>query len=118
MANGHGGARAGAGAPANASNGGAREGAGRPHRAADVALSPARIVSHAQKWKLAEMAVEYAEEAFLGMVHLMRTAQSEMVRLAAMDKILDRTFGKAPQHIDIAAIKHTEIERNGGRPLV
>jgi hypothetical protein len=32
-----------------------------------------------------------------------------MVRLAAMDKILDRTFGKAPQHIDIAAIKHTEI---------
>jgi hypothetical protein len=41
-----------------------------------------------------------------------------MVRLAAMDKILDRTFGKAPQHIDIAAIKHTEIERNGGRPLV
>jgi hypothetical protein len=57
------------------------------------------------------MAVEYAEEAFLGMVHLMRTAQSEMVRLAAMDKILDRTFGKAPQHIDIAAIKHTEIAK-------
>jgi hypothetical protein len=31
-------------------------------------VEPARIVSHAQKWKLAEMAVEYAEEAFLGMV--------------------------------------------------
>lgn len=30
-------------------------------------------------------------------------------RLGAMKEILDRTFGKSPQHVDIAAIKHTEI---------
>ena len=74
---------------------------GRIRGATDVQLNPARIVSRAHKWGLAELAVQYAEEAFLGLVHL--------VRLAAMDKILDRTYGKAPQHVDIAAIKHTEI---------
>ena len=111
-ATGHGGARE--------NSGGARPGAGRPpgktgndvgriRGATDVQLNPARIVSRAHKWGLAELAVQYAEEAFLGLVHLMRHAQSEVVRLAAMDKILDRTYGKAPQHVDIAAIKHTEI---------
>jgi hypothetical protein len=99
--NGHGGRRE--------NTGGAREGAGRPKNVADVTLSPARIVSHAQKWKLAEMAVEFAEEAFHGLVTLMRSAENETVRLDAMKEILDRTFGKSPQHVDIAAVKHTEI---------
>jgi hypothetical protein len=62
-----------------------------------------------RKWSLAERALEYAEEALLGMVKLMRSAESEAVRLAAQDKILDRVFGKAPQHIDVPALRHTEI---------
>jgi hypothetical protein len=28
---------------------------------------------------------------------------------AAAGKILDRALGKAPEHVDVAAIKHTEI---------
>jgi hypothetical protein len=51
----------------------------------------------------------YAEEAIEGMVHLMRHAESEAVRLNAMDKILDRALGKAPAHIDVTALRHTEI---------
>jgi hypothetical protein len=43
------------------------------------------------------------------MVDLARNAQSEQVRLMAQDKILDRAMGKAPQHIDTSAVRHTEI---------
>jgi hypothetical protein len=43
------------------------------------------------------------------MVDLARNAESEQVRLAAQDKILDRALGKAPQHIDVPALRHTEI---------
>jgi uncharacterized membrane protein len=68
-------------------------------------------VTHAQKWKLAELAVQYAEEAFLGIVHLMRNAQSEVVRLAAYREVLDRTYGKAPQHVDIAAATFSRRSR-------
>jgi hypothetical protein len=86
-AHGHGGARE--------NSGGARVGAGRPPGrspkdtgrpvgATDVTINPARVVSHVQKWKLAEMAVEYAEEALIGIVNLMRNAQSELVRFGAM----------------------------------
>ena len=49
------------------------------------------------------------KEALDGLVTLMRTAESETVRLGAMREILDRALGKAPQHVDVSAIKHTEI---------
>jgi hypothetical protein len=97
-------------------SGGAREGAGRPsggeggrtEGAVDV-LPRDRYSIINRKWSLAERALEYAEEALLGMVKLMRSAESEAVRLAAQDQILDRVFGKAPQHIDVPALRHTEI---------
>jgi hypothetical protein len=52
-------------------------------------LSPARIVTHAQKWKLAELAVQYAEEAFLGIVHLMRSAQNAARRTVCITSVLN-----------------------------
>ena len=30
-------------------------------------------------------------------------------RVAAADKVIDRAMGKAPQHIDTSAVRHTEI---------
>ena len=39
----------------------------------------------------------------------MRSGQSESARVAAADKILDRALGKAPLHIDVTALRHTEI---------
>ena len=44
------------------------------------------------------------------LVDLARNAESEQVRLAAQDKILDRAYGKAPQHVDVTAMRHTEID--------
>jgi hypothetical protein len=105
MANGHGGKREGAGRPPGIAN----PNAGRPPGAHDVTLSPARIVSPGQKWAFAEKAVQYAEEMLQRMVDLARNAESEAVRLAAQDKILDRVMGKAPQHINVEALRHTEI---------
>jgi hypothetical protein len=53
--------------------------------------------------------LQHAEEALNGLVNLMRNAESETVRLGAMREILDRSLGKAPQHIDVTALRHTEI---------
>jgi ppGpp synthetase/RelA/SpoT-type nucleotidyltranferase len=62
-----------------------------------------------RKWAYAEHALQYAHEMLDRMVDLARNAQSEQVRLMAQDKILDRAMGKAPQHIDTSAVRHTEI---------
>jgi hypothetical protein len=102
-----GGARVGAGAPPG--SGGARAGAGRPPGVGDTELSAARILKPGQKWQFAEYALQHAYEALDGMIDLMRNAENEGVRLQAMDKILDRALGKAPQHTDATAIRHTEI---------
>jgi hypothetical protein len=100
-----GGKREGAGRPPGITG----PGTGRPKGAHDVTLSPARIVSVGQKWRYAERALQYAYEMLDRMVYLARHAESEAVRLAAQDKILDRAMGKAPQHIDTSAVRHTEI---------
>ena len=63
----------------------------------------------ARKWAYAEKALQYAEEAIEGLVKLMRGAGAENVRLGAMKEILDRSLGKAPAHIDITALRHTDI---------
>jgi hypothetical protein len=102
-----GGARVGAGAPPG--SGGAREGAGRPPGAGDTTLSAARILSAGQKWEFAEYALQHAYEAIDTLVHVMKHGESETARIMAADKILDRSLGKAPQHIDIAALRHTDI---------
>jgi hypothetical protein len=39
----------------------------------------------------------------------MRRGDSDAARVSAADKILDRALGKAPQHVDVTALRHTEI---------
>jgi hypothetical protein len=68
-----------------------------------------RELATEQRWRFAEYAVQHAYEALNGMIDLMRNAENEAVRLNAMDKILDRALGKAPLHIDVTALRHTEI---------
>jgi len=98
-----GGKREGAGRPPGITG----PGTGRPKGAHDVTLSPARIVSVGQKWRYAERALQYAYEMLDRMVYLARHAESEAVRLAAQDKILDRAMGKAPQHSQTLAFHRT-----------
>ena len=62
-----------------------------------------------QRWKFAEHAVAHAYEALNVLIEIMRSGQSESARVAAADKILDRALGKAPLHIDVTALRHTEI---------
>jgi hypothetical protein len=38
-----------------------------------------------------------------------RDGDTDAVRAAAADKVIDRAMGKAPQHIDTSAVRHTEI---------
>jgi hypothetical protein len=103
-----GGARVGAGAPPG--SGGAREGAGRPPGVGDSTLSAARILTPGQKWTFAEKALQHAEDALNTMVAIMHDPEAPAAaRIAAADKILDRALGKAPKHIDVTALRHTEI---------
>jgi hypothetical protein len=92
-----------------ANSGGAREGAGRPLGVGDATLRPARLIPVEQKWAFADQALQHAEEAIECLVTLMRTAENENVRLGAVKEILNRGLGKAPQHVDITAMRHTEI---------
>ncbi len=39
----------------------------------------------------------------------MRTAENETVQLGATKEILNRALGKAPQHVDLTAMRHMEI---------
>jgi hypothetical protein len=102
---GNGGARAGAGHPAGTPN----VGSGKTHGTVDVMPHTKDGTMDMQRWQFAEHAIRHAYEALDGMINLMRNAESEAVRLNAMDKILDRALGKAPQHIDVTALRHTEI---------
>ena len=72
-------------------------------------ISPARILSPGQKWGFAELALRHAEDMLAIMVDLAYHAKNETVRLAAADKVIDRAMGKAPAHIDITAMRHTDI---------
>jgi hypothetical protein len=53
--------------------------------------------------------LDYAFEALQTLVNVMRTSDNDAARVSAAGKILDRALGKAPEHVDVAAIKHTEI---------
>ena len=65
------------------------------------------MVMEKHRGALSELRV--AQEMLNRLVDLARNAESEQVRLAAQDKILDRAYGKAPQHVDVTAMRHTEI---------
>jgi hypothetical protein len=62
-----------------------------------------------QKLSFTETALDYAFEALQTLVNVMRASDNDAARVSAAGKILDRALGKAPQHVDVAAIKHTEI---------
>ena len=100
-----GGARAGAGRP----KGGTENDKGRQPGAEDKQLNPARIVPMAEKWNFAETALSHAYAMLAILVNLAHNAESEAVRMAAADKVLDRGMGKALQHFDIAAKRHVDI---------
>ena len=57
----------------------------------------------------AELALRHAEQMLAIMVDIAVNGTSEAVRLAAADKVIDRAMGKAPAHIDITAMRHTDI---------
>lgn len=82
---------------------------GRQPGAVDKQLNPARIIPMADKWNFAETALSHAERMLEILVNLAETAQSEGVRMMAADKVIDRAIGKAPQHFDISAKRHTDI---------
>jgi hypothetical protein len=63
-----------------------------------------------QRWQFAEYAIKPAYEAIDVLIEVMRDKeQPGSARAAAADKILERALGKAPPHIDITALRHTEI---------
>ena len=102
-----GGAREGAGAPPG--SGGVREGAGRPPGTPNSTLAPARIIPTAEKWGFAEKALRHAEDMLDVLVHIAKYGESETARVSAADKVIDRAMGKALQHTDVTALRHTDI---------
>jgi len=82
---------------------------GRQPGAVDKQLNPARVIPMADKWNFAEHALNNAEDMLNILINLAKTAQSEGVRMMAADKVIDRAMGKAPQHLDISAKRHTDI---------
>jgi transposase-like protein len=90
-------------------NGGAREGAGRPAGSVEKVMRPSKLSLAERKWDYAEKAFDYAEEALDVLAELMRSSEVDSVKLGAVREILNRALGKAPQHIDITALRHTEI---------
>jgi hypothetical protein len=62
------------------------------------------------KWDFAEQALGYAERMLNILVSVAEdVAQPGGVRVMAADKVIDRAMGRAPQHIDISAKRHTDI---------
>lgn len=81
------------------SRGGKRSGAGRK-AGATGAISYPKV----SKIILADEARKYATEAIGVLVTLMRTAEKEETQRGAANDLLDRGFGKAPQHIDVGVV--------------
>jgi hypothetical protein len=82
--------------------GGKRPGAGRPKGSSNKGTPE-------QRRNFSELALDYTEEALETLVHIMRYGESDSARMSACSQILDRALGKAPQHVDVVALKHTEI---------
>jgi hypothetical protein len=106
------------GGGARPNSGGARKGAGRPpgitgtpgKKEGTVDVMPRELSITERKWYYAEKALRHAERMLNILVEIAEdTEQSGSARVAAAGKILDRALGKAPAHVDISAIRHTEI---------
>jgi hypothetical protein len=89
-------------------HGGKRNGAGRKKGVPDTVVRlPQQPVE--SKAAFLEYALESAVEAFETLKHIMRHGESHEVQLKAATQILDRSLGKAPQHVDLAAVNHSQI---------
>jgi hypothetical protein len=100
-----------AGQKGRSGSGGKRKGAGRPKGAVD-AQPRVRIAKSLalQRWEFAKRALQYADKMLDRMAEIARDVEApEAVRLSAASKILDRALGKAPEHGDVTALRHTEI---------
>ncbi len=82
--------------------GGKRHGAGRPKGSSNKGTPE-------QRRTFTELALDYTVEALETLVTIMRYGESDSARLSACSQILDRALGKAPQHVDVRALRHTEI---------
>ena len=73
-------------------------------------LTPPRIIPMADKWNFAEKALSHAERTLNILAIIAEDVkESGGVRVMAADKVIDRAMGKAPQHFDISAKRHTDI---------
>jgi hypothetical protein len=106
------------GGGARPNSGGARKGAGRPpgitgtpgKKEGTVDVMPRELSITARKWFYAEKAQRHAERMLDILVEIAEDKDSNAsARVSAAGKILDRALGKAPQHVDITALRHTEI---------
>ena len=83
--------------------GGKREGGGRPYGAVGPYHKTALN-------KLRALAQEYTEEAFMKIVHVMRTAENPTVALAAAGMILDRGHGRARDFVTVEHDTNITVE--------
>ena len=73
--------------------GGKRPGAGRkPNNDATTPTQKRRLIS--------DIAREFTEVAVRSLVEIARSGGSESARVAAANALLDRAYGKPPQHLD------------------
>jgi hypothetical protein len=100
-----------AGQKGRSGSGGKRKGAGRPKGAVDA--QPRYRIAKSRslpKWEFAKHAQQYAYRALDRLVAVAENVEApEAARVSAADKILDRALGKAPEHGDVTALRHTEI---------
>jgi hypothetical protein len=100
-----------AGQKGRSGSGGKRKGAGRPKGAVDAQprFRSAKSLS-VPKWEFAKKAQRHVDQMLDALVAVAEDVEApEAARVSAADKILDRAVGKAPKHVDVAALHHTEI---------
>jgi len=100
-----------AGQKGRSGSGGKRKGAGRLKGAVD-AQPRYRIAKSlaVQRWEFAEKALQYADRMLDVLVEIAEDVEAPAAaRVLAASKILDRALGKAPEHGDVSALRHTEI---------
>ncbi len=85
------------------STGGAREGAGRPPGRANVA-------TQALKATLSELAREHTQEALGVVLQVMREGDTDAIRLAAANIVLDRGYGRPQAALEVTAAGPAEAD--------
>ena len=100
-----------AGQKGRSGSGGKRKGAGRPKGAVDA--QPRFRIAKSQslpKWEFAKKALQYADQMLDVLVEVAEDVEAPAAaRVSAAAKVLDRALGKAPEHVDVTALHHTDI---------